>query len=126
MNNVYIKKQPEYNLPQITELVAEMLQWGGIDKRINGDATVLLKPNMLSKSTPDKAVTTHPVVVEAVVNAVIQLGAKAENITIADSSGGPQNPVVLAANYKGCGYTDVADRTGVNLYTKLESKTVKT
>lgn len=126
MSNVYIKKQPDYNLPQITEIVTQMLQWGGIDKRINGDTTILLKPNMLSKSTPDKAVTTHPVVVEAVVNAVIQLGAKAENITIADSSGGPQNPVVLAANYKGCGFTDVADRTGVNLYTKLESTTVKT
>ena len=61
MNNVYIRKQPEYNLSQITALAVEMLQWGGIDKRINGDTTILLKPNMLSKSTPDKAVTTHPV-----------------------------------------------------------------
>ncbi len=126
MNNVYIKKQPDYSLPQVTGAVTEILQWGGIDKKINADTTILLKPNMLSKSSPDKAVTTHPVVVEGVINRLLSFGAKAENITIADSSGGPQNPVVIAANYKGCGYTDVADRCGVNLYTKLESTTVKT
>ncbi len=126
MNNVYIRKQADYNLSEITQAVAELLVWGGIDKKINGDTTILLKPNMLSKSTPDKAVTTHPVVVEATVLALENLGAKAENITIADSSGGPQNPVVLSANYRTCGFADVADRTGANLYTKLESVPVKT
>ena len=126
MNNVYIKKQNSYNLRQVTTAVSEILQWGGVDEKINADTTILLKPNMLSKSTPDKAVTTHPVVAEAVINRLLSFGAKAENITIADSSGGPQNPVVIAANYKGCGFADVADRCGVNLYTKLESTTVKT
>ena len=126
MNNVYIKRQDSYNLSRLIPAMVELLLWGGMDKKINGETTVLLKPNMLSKSTPDKAVTTHPSVLEAVIEAVKQLGAKAENITIADSSGGPQNPVVLAANYKGCGFADVADRQGVNLYTKLESTAVKT
>lgn len=126
MNNVYIKKQPDYNLAQISAAAEEMLCWGGMDKVLGPDTTVLLKPNMLSKSTPEKAVTTHPAVVEAVINALLHLGAKAENITIADSSGGPQNPVVLAANYKACGFADVAQRCGVKLYTKLESRTVKT
>lgn len=126
MTNVYIKKQINYDLSCVTAAVTEIMQWGGIDRKISADTTILLKPNMLSKSSPEKAVTTHPVVVEAVIRALTAFGAKAENITIADSSGGPQNPVVIAANYKGCGFTDVADRCGVNLYTKLESVAVRT
>ena len=126
MNNVYIKKQDSYILEDVVSSVREILLWGGIDKKISADTTILLKPNMLSKSSPDRAVTTHPSVVEAVIILLKEFGAKASNITVADSSGGPQNPMILAANYKVCGFADVASRQGVNLYTKLESKTVRT
>ena len=126
MNNVYIKEQAGYDAATLTDSVRELMLWGGMDKKISADTTVLLKPNMLSRSVPEKAVTTHPAVVEAVITVLKELGAKSENITIADSSGGPQNPAIVAANYRGCGFADVAARQGVNLYTKLESRQVKT
>ena len=85
MNKVYFSSVPSYDADILCRSVREIMLYYGMDKKVTGDTKILLKPNMLSKSTPDKAVTTHPVVVEAVVNAVIQLGAKAENITIADS-----------------------------------------
>lgn len=88
MNKVYIKKQDSYILEDVVSSVREILLWGGIDKKISADTTILLKPNMLSKSSPDRAVTTHPSVVEAVIILLKEFGAKAGNITVADSSGG--------------------------------------
>lgn len=126
MSKVYLKQADSYDHSVLYPAVKEILFWSDLPQRINGDTTIVLKPNMLSGSAPDKAVTTHPAVVEVVIELLKEMGAKAENITIADSSGGPQNPAVITANYKGCGYTDVAARQGVNLCTKLESKTVKT
>ena len=126
MSKVYLKQAEGYDHSVLYPAVKEILLWSDLPQRINGDTTIVLKPNMLSRSAPEKAVTTHPAVVEVVIELLKEMGAKAENITIADSSGGPQNPAVITANYKGCGYTDVAARQGVNLCTKLESKTVKT
>ena len=126
MQKVYLKQAADYNHDTLYNAVKEILAWSNLPQRINGNTTILIKPNMLSRSAPDKAVTTHPALVEVVIELLKELGAAAENITIADSSGGPQNSAVITSNYKGCGYTDVAERQGVNLYTKLESKTVKT
>ena len=126
MSKVYLKQADSYDHSVLYPAVKEIFLWSDLPQRINGDTTIVLKPNMLSRSAPEKAVTTHPAVVEVVIELLREMGAKAENITIADSSGGPQNPAVITANYKGCGYTDVAARQGVNLCTKLESKTVKT
>ena len=126
MSKVYLKQADSYQHHHLYPAVKEMMEWLGLPQRINGGTTILLKPNMLSRSAPDKAVTTHPALVEVVIELLKEMGAVAENITIADSSGGPQNSAIITANYKGCGYADVASRQGVNLYTKLETKLVKT
>ncbi len=126
MSNVYLKQAVSYDHDTLYPAVKEIMDWSGLARHINSETTVLLKPNMLSRSAPDKAVTTHPALVEVVIELLKEMGAAAENITVADSSGGPQNPAVLASNYKACGYTDVAERQGVNIYTKLESRNVKT
>lgn len=126
MSKIYLKQADSYDHSVLYPAVKEIMDWSGLSEKINGNTTILLKPNMLSRSAPDKAVTTHPSLVEVVIELLKEMGAAAENITIADSSGGPQNSAIIAANYKGCGFTDVAERQGVNLYTKLESETVKT
>ena len=119
MSKVYLKQADSYDHSVLYPAVKEIFLWSDLPQRINGDTTIVLKPNMLSRSAPEKAVTTHPAVVEVVIELLREMGAKAENITIADSSGGPQNPAVITANYKGCGYTDVAARQGVNLLLKV-------
>ena len=50
---------------------------------------MLLKPNLLSGTAPEKAVTTHPAVVKAVIRAAKRRGVAAADITVADSPGGP-------------------------------------
>ena len=88
---------------------------------IGPDTKILLKPNLLSKSAPEKAVTTHPEMVRAVIRACVRRGARPENITLADSAGGLYNPAGVQALYKVCGMAAVCAEEGVNLYTACES-----
>jgi len=48
---------------------------GGMERFVRPGARVLIKPNLLSAKTPDRAVTTHPEVVRAVAEMVLEAGA---------------------------------------------------
>ena len=126
MNKVYFSSVPSYDADTLRRSVEEIMLYYGMDKKVTGDTKILLKPNMLSRSAPEKAVTTHPAVVDAVITVLKQLGAKGENIIVADSGGGPSNPALHTASYKICGFADVAERHGAKIYTKYETVTVKT
>ncbi|MCL1972252.1 MAG: DUF362 domain-containing protein [Endomicrobia bacterium] len=58
---------------------------GGISSFVKPDEKILIKPNLLSPKTPDKAVTTHPEVVRAVIQMVKSAGAIP---IVGDSPGG--------------------------------------
>ncbi len=47
---------------------------GGIDRFVKPGSRVLIKPNMLAGKAPEKAVTTHPEVVRAVIRLVKAAG----------------------------------------------------
>ena len=49
---------------------------GGIEKFLQPGMRVLLKPNLLFGNAPDKHVTTHPAVVQAVINIVKEAGCE--------------------------------------------------
>jgi len=68
--------------------------------------TVLLKPNIVMDSAPAKAVTTHPVFLEAVIRLVREWGAS--RILVGDSPG-LHGPNFTA---KGCGLGEAAKRSG--------------
>lgn len=126
MDKVYLSAVADYDPAQVYNSIKEILLYYKMDRKVDSSTTILLKPNMLSRSAPEKAVTTHPVMVEQLIILLKEMGAKPENITVADSGGGPQNPAIVAASYKACGFADVAARQGVQLYTKPDSVTVKT
>lgn len=126
MEKVLIKKADRYDTRLLLPVIHNALSWGGVAEKVGPDTKILLKPNMLTRAAPQKVVTTHPAVLDAVITALKELGAKAENITVADSSGGPENRIVLRGNYKACGFTDITDKHGVNLYVKQEAVSVKT
>jgi uncharacterized protein (DUF362 family)/NAD-dependent dihydropyrimidine dehydrogenase PreA subunit len=58
---------------------------GGITNYIKPGNRVLLKPNLLSPKPPGKAVTTHPKIVEAMINIVHSANGE---VLVGDSSGG--------------------------------------
>ena len=80
---------------------------------------VLVKPNLVAKHAPEKAVTTHPAVLDAVCAALRRRGV--ESITVADSPGGLYNPAVMKSIYKASGLLAVCERHGALAYTACEA-----
>lgn len=81
---------------------------GGISRFVKPGDRVLLKPNLLAARAPDRAVTTHPAVVQAVARMVRDAGAKP---FIGDSPGlGPFGRVAAKT-----GMAEIAERLGIGL-----------
>jgi len=71
MDEVVIKKCSDYNLDEIKIKIEQGFELlGGISKYIKKGEKVLLKPNSLSPSPVDSAVTTHPVFLRAVIQVI--------------------------------------------------------
>jgi len=82
---VAIVKCPDYELSRVEQSVQQGLELiGGLDKIVKPGQKVLLKVNALMDTEPDKAVTTHPALVKALVKELNNLGAK---VYIGDSPG---------------------------------------
>lgn len=76
---------------------------------INTDSTLILKPNLLAKATPDKAVATHFEVFRAVGELLQEAGYG--NLKYGDS---PGNPVInTEKTAEPCGIKGVADELGI-------------
>ena len=83
---------------------------------------IVLKPNLLMRRSPERATTTHPEVVRAVVRALKERGAT--DIVIADSPGGPYTKGLLHGIYSESGMAAVAKEEGVCLNEDTSSVTV--
>jgi len=82
---------------------------------------ILLKPNLLSRRSPERAVTTHPAVLESVIRAVRSRNPDAE-MQIGDSPGGALKRI--ESFWEKAGFTRVSENTGVPLvsFEDMESK----
>jgi uncharacterized protein (DUF362 family)/Pyruvate/2-oxoacid:ferredoxin oxidoreductase delta subunit len=68
----------DYREEHVAEAVRRCVDlFGGIRSLIRPRERVLIKPNLLKASFPDRAVTTHPEVVRAVIRLVHEAGAEA-------------------------------------------------
>ena len=119
--NVYFAAAANYD-QQTVDAAVERLFCQLTAAQALGGKRVLLKPNLLAKHTPERAVTTHPAMVRAVIRAVRRRGAA--SITVADSPGGVYNPGILRSLYKVSGLTDVCREEGAALYTDCKSREV--
>lgn len=80
--------------------------------------TAFIKPNMLTAKKPERAITTHPAIVEAIVREVQEAGGR---VLIGDSPAGVLSSINRYWNETG--YSSVARRTGAELV-KLEGAPV--
>jgi uncharacterized protein (DUF362 family)/Pyruvate/2-oxoacid:ferredoxin oxidoreductase delta subunit len=100
-----------YEPEQISAAVAKALDpLGGMAAFVRAGQSVLIKPNLLSAKDPSRAVTTHPHVVEAVIEEVWRAGG---NPFVGDSPGGAIRGVRRV--WKNTGMEEMARRTGVEL-----------
>lgn len=102
-NKVAVRRCEEYDLQKVRELISEIYDLtGGPD--VNGKR-ILVKPNILTDDDPAKCISTHPVVVEAMVRFLQSKGAK---VFVGDS------PAVHTQKFKGTksGIAQVCEITG--------------
>lgn len=102
-NKIAVRKCSEYDPHKVLDLITDIYnKTGGPD--VNGKK-VLVKPNILTDDDPAKCISTHPVVVEAMVRFLQSKGAK---VLIGDS------PAVHTARFRGekSGIRKVCETTG--------------
>lgn len=115
MQKVSIVRCPDYELGRVKVALRESLDLlGGINRFVKPGQRVCVKVNLLAAAKPEQAVTTHPAVIEAMVNLVQEAGGKP---FIADSPGAgiPHTQGGLRRVYQATGLLDLAERTGVEL-----------
>lgn len=75
METVVIEKASAYGRDEVKQGMRRLLlPLGGMTAFVKPGETVLLKPNLLAAKRPDEAVTTHPEVVRAVIELVLEAG----------------------------------------------------
>ena len=110
---VSIKKCDSYNYEEVLSVIKETWKnMGGIEKYIKKGENVLLKVNLVMRKAPEEAATTHPAVVRAVAQTLVEYGA---NVTIGDSPGGPFMETLLKSIYKHTGMEEAASLSGASL-----------
>lgn len=110
-----------YDADSVEVILRSQLERLGCTHMFKGKK-VAIKPNLVMKTSPETAATTHPVVLEAVIRI---LKDSASDIVIAESPGGLYTEQTLRANYRVCGISEVAERYGVRLNYDTSSKSVQ-
>lgn len=114
--SVSIVKCAAYNQQELPLKVKEAIGLiGGIEKFVRPNAKVLLKPNLLMAIEPERAITTHPEFVRAVIRILKGINCK---IYLGDSPsvfGGHIEDVLRV--YAACGMKQIADEEGIELVT---------
>jgi len=94
---------------------------GGITNFIKQDDRVLIKPNLLSASAPEKGIDTHPEFVRAVIRIVKQTNAE---IYLGDSPSVWGSPQDIDSVYEKSGVKRIAEEENINLV-RLDKVSVK-
>ena len=110
-STVSVARCETYDLDVVRQAVdAVLAPLGGIDRFVRPGMRVLLKPNLLAPADLDRAVTTHPAVVQAVAELVQGVGG---TVLIGDSPGGPGGDGSRV--WRPAGMGEAAGRTGASL-----------
>ena len=108
-SKVVILECDSYNLDMVYEkLKIGFKLLGGVEEFVKPNENILLKPNVLSASLPEKTVTTNPVVFEAVAKILKESGV---NLKYGDSPGFNKPSIA----FKKCGIYDVAEKLNIEL-----------
>ncbi|MBN1885288.1 MAG: DUF362 domain-containing protein, partial [Candidatus Krumholzibacteriota bacterium] len=108
---VVLARCGDYEPSRVADALERVLDpLGGMASFVKPDQRVLVKPNLLSAKAPERAITTHPNLVAAVVESVRRAGGKP---VVGDSPGGAVRGVRRV--WENSGMAAMAERTGVEL-----------
>ncbi len=110
---VFLESVPPNDTKTAVSSIERLFSRLGDDVLPQKGMRVLLKPNLLAKHAPQKAVTTHPDVVRGVVMALQKRGIT--DIVLADSPAGAHTALALQGIYRVSGVEAVCKELGVEL-----------
>ena len=120
---VSLEKCGSYSYEEVKSAVKNSFNnLGGIEKYINKGENILLKSNLVMRKLPQEAATTHPAVIRALAEILLDYGA---NVIIGDSPGGPFNEVLLKSIYRHTGMEEAAAKSGASLSLDTSSSVVE-
>ena len=96
-----------YEYEKVRAVLEEQFYLLKAEEVIRPGMRVAVKPNLVTRSTPDESAVTHPVVICAVVSLLKELGA---SVVIAESPGGPYTPSLLKGIYEQIGRASCRER----------------
>jgi uncharacterized protein (DUF362 family)/NAD-dependent dihydropyrimidine dehydrogenase PreA subunit len=105
---VSVRKIDSYQLESVKAALKDFLDAAG-PTRLDHANTVLIKPNLLGGFPPEKAVTTHPTVLEALIQLLLE---KQKEVWLGDSPGGN---IDIEETWKICGVQALAEKYSVRL-----------
>ncbi len=99
-----------YDQPRVDAAVRQGVELlGGVTQFVRPEEKIVLKPNLLARALPQKAITTHPAVFSAVCRLLREAGC--ERLSYGDSPGNPATTPDKAA--EGAGIAEAAARYGL-------------
>ena len=102
---VYIEEIKTYDLNKIRTFLNELPIWNELDDK----KIILIKPNLLGAYPPEQAVTTHPVMLQAVIDI---LKEKKKTILIGD---GPGGTIPVQSVWEKTGIKDLTEKNNIEL-----------
>lgn len=103
----------EYDEALIYPAICRSMEALEIASDLREDLKVVIKPNLIMAKNPSSPVTTHPLVIKAVVRWLREHGIM--NITLAESSGGPYNSEYMKRIYHTCGMEQLKPELNLNM-----------
>ncbi|HNW99783.1 MAG TPA: DUF362 domain-containing protein [Candidatus Cloacimonadota bacterium] len=106
---VQIKKMNEYDLPLLKAYFTELFKEHDLWRKLRNKKKILLKPNLLGAFEPEKAVTTHPIFMEAIIQILLE---REKEVLVGDSNGGTTS---IQKVYDKTGMANLAERYPIKL-----------
>ncbi len=101
-----------YDQPKVNEAVRKIMVDQGFDKIDFKGKKIVIKPNLIMAVAPERVATTHPTVVRGVCEYLREKGA--DDITLAESSGGLYNAEYMGNAYRVSGMKGLTDVLRLN------------
>lgn len=118
--DVAVVRCKTYNVEAVKPALEEALNAVNSLDFVMPGMKIIIKPNLVSFKKPDAAATTHPALLEALVEMLLARGA---DVTIGDSPGGPHSLPLLNRVYAATGM-DRLEKLGAKLNRNMNEKTV--
>lgn len=103
----------EYKEELLYPAICKAMETLSIAEDLRPDLKVVIKPNLVMPKSPEFPVTTHPLVIKAVVRYLREHGVT--NITLAESSGGLYNAEHMKTLYRVCGMNSLKPDLKLNM-----------